>query len=45
MAIHTQKLNIAISKKNLPNPASIVQIIIQETDYLLIGLQNSYKDE
>jgi hypothetical protein len=45
MAIHAQKLNVATSKKNLPNPASIVQIFIQETDYLLIGLQNSYKDE
>ena len=45
MANHAQKLNMATSKRNLPNPASVVQIFIQETEYLLIGLQNSYKDE
>jgi hypothetical protein len=45
MATHLQKLNNATSKRTLPNPASMVQLFIQETDYLLIGLQNSYKDE
>jgi hypothetical protein len=42
---HLQKLNLAISKKNLPNPGTIIEVFIQESENLMVCLQNSYKEE
>lgn len=42
LASHLGKLGNG-SKKSLPNPASVVQVFIQESENLMICLQNSYK--
>jgi hypothetical protein len=44
MAGHLQKFANCTSKRGLPNPASVVQVFIQEEENLLICLQNSYKE-
>ncbi len=45
MATHVQKFNSCQTKKGMPNPASIIQVFIQEEGNLLVCLQNSYKED
>jgi hypothetical protein len=45
MAAHVQKFTSCQTKRGMPNPASIIQVFIQEEDNLLVCLQNSYKEE